>query len=82
MYRKVYSYNDMPHVPQSVREEKKPQHENTVLKREEDKPRGIFSNLQKDDIILIAAVFLLLMDDCDDLLLIGALALVFLTREG
>ena len=82
MYRKVYSYNDMPRVPEVSREDKKIRTENTVLKREEKNFGGLFKNLQKDDIILIAAVFLLLMDDCDDLLLIGALALVFLTREG
>ena len=41
--------------------------------------KGFLSNLQLDDIILIAIVLLLLADGCDDNLLILAIAFVFIS---
>ena len=41
--------------------------------------KGFLSNLQLDDIILIAIVLLLLADGCDDNLLILARAFVFIS---
>lgn len=82
MYRKYYSYNDMP-IP--VNTEKAVE----IKKAEPEKPAkienspkksnnngGIFNNLQNDDIILALVVLALLMDGCDDKLLLGAIAFI------
>lgn len=87
MYRS-YSVSNMPQpVPYEPRREEKPpkpvrpEHparpENKPVKKE--KEGGIFDNLQTDDIILGIVVLALLMDDCDDKLLIAALAFIFLS---
>ena len=39
----------------------------------------LFGRFETDDIILLVVVFILLMDECDDKLLLGALAFIFLT---
>ena len=71
-------------MPKPVRCEEK--HEKEVLKNETTHPvtscnknNSFLSNLQIDDIILIAIVLLLLVDGCDDNLLILAIAFVFIS---
>lgn len=81
MYRRYYSYNDMP-VP--VRSETKPDPvKNSVSKKEPQrmKKKSIINDFKLDDIIILAVIFILLIDDCDDILLLGALAFIFLNRE-
>ena len=89
MYRS-YSYNNMPQPvirheeapkPPAPPPPSKPAPPPPEPKREtERKPDGIggfLKNLQTDDIILIAVIFALLIDDCDDKLLLIALGFVF-----
>lgn len=64
-------------------EEKKERkvHENKIVKQscENEKSSGInkiLSNLKADDIIIFAVILILLMDDCDDTILLIALGLV------
>lgn len=78
MYRNYYSMNDMP--------QKIENHNN--LHKSTEKPihsgkngdiTDIFKNLQSDDVVLLAVLLILFMDDCDDKLLLLVLgALLFL----
>ena len=89
MYRRYYSYNDMP-VP-IVGNKSKPvqiQQEKKEIKQiaEKNMPKknsqlSFLENLKSDDLILIAVVFLLLIDDCDDVFLLLALAFVFISGQ-
>ncbi len=82
MYRRYYSYNDMPQVavpkenkaelPAKCTSDKKP-----ICEKPHDK--RTFSGLETDDIILAVIILVLLMDDGYDTILLLALAAVFLT---
>ena len=80
MYRRYYSVNDMPQIITNNKNEQKPQKKcddvHIERKREEKK---LFGNLETDDIILIAIALLLLADDCDDKMLLIAIAFVFIS---
>lgn len=89
MYRRYYSYNDMPvpivgnktkpvHVQQEKKETKQIAEKN-VSKKNSQLP--FLENLKTDDLILIAVVFLLLIDDCDDIFLLLALAFIFVSGQ-
>ena len=80
MYRNFYSINDMPKPIRYEEKCEKPDL-NTPQKCEKSlfENKGLLSNLQLDDIILIAIVLLLLADGCDDNLLILAIAFVFIS---
>lgn len=91
MYR-TYSYNDMP-VPVQRRNDdmRKPMpppkkelqcKENKIEKRceKQDKNGGFLSGIATDDLILIVVALVLLIDDCDDKLLLIALAFIFLSE--
>ena len=82
MYRRYYSYNDMPQVLRH--NEEKP----TVLppKKEPcEKPcppkcdNKFLGKFETDDIILGIVILALLLDDSDDSILLLALAVIFLT---
>lgn len=86
MYRKYYSYNDMP-VPVKDGNVQKTE---TVCKDVEvekksanaigtKKNGGILSGIANDDIILLVVILALLMDGCEDKLLLAAIAFVLLT---
>ncbi len=73
MYRKFYSYNDMPVVktpssPATVKNSV------PVSKKTE---KSFFPGLENDDLILLAVFFILIMDNCEDRLLLLALAFIF-----
>lgn len=86
MYR-TYSYNDMP-VPvmrnnaevkkPSVPSDKKPE----CNEKGNKKPNngGLLGTLATDDLILIVIALVLLIDDCDDKLLILAIGFIFLSE--
>lgn len=81
MYRRYYSYNDMPIPIKSNPSEKKI---NNVPKKQDKKEPlklGILSQLDTDDIVLLAIIFLLLMDDCNDIFLLLALGFIFISKE-
>ena len=86
MYRKYYSYNDMPRpvkpLPVPVqntpctqdKKEEKPCGEQSLLKK-----GGILGNMSNDDIILAVVLFILLMDGCEDKLLLAAIGFLLLS---
>ena len=90
MYR-TYSYNDMP-IPVQRRNEdmRKPmpppkkeiecKEEKIEKKCEKNDNGGILSGIGTDDLILIVVALVLLIDDCDDKLLLIALAFIFLSE--
>ncbi|MBO5059555.1 MAG: hypothetical protein J6C82_01395 [Clostridia bacterium] len=82
MYRRYYSYNDMPQI--AVRNEKKTEEVHKCEEQEKctDKNAAdnkLFGKFELDDIILAVIILVLLMDDGDDTVLLIALAAVFLT---
>lgn len=87
MYRS-YSYSNMP---EPVKAHSAPRHEPASIRSEPPaKPlvsRGqsdvkMHGSLQNDDIILIIIAAILLINGCDDKLLIIALAYIFLSGRG
>ena len=94
MYRRYYSYSDMP---QLIKKESEPEHkpkEDTKKTSQADCPQKngglfgggnifeegkLFGKFELDDIILAIVVAALLFDDCDDNLLLIALGFIFLT---
>ena len=73
MYRKYYSYSDMPvpvinNPPKSLEETKKQEN----IKKPESKKR-----FQNDDLILIAVFLILIMNDCEDRLLLLNVGAIF-----
>ncbi len=77
MYRKYYSYNDMPRPIQCNNEPiKKPQED---VCHQNNNSNKLFGKFETDDIILAIVIVMLLANDCDDKLLLLALAFVFFT---
>lgn len=81
MYRS-YSYNDMPkpitHKKSEVTEH--PAKREVCEKKNEKKDNLIFGNFETDDIILLIVIFALLLEDCEDKLLIAALGFIFVSE--
>ena len=83
MYRRYYSYSDMPQMV--VHNGEKPK--NNERKKEECKPEckptcnnnKILGRYEVDDVILGIVILSLLLDDGDDSILLLALAVIFLT---
>ena len=80
MYRKYYSYNDMPEPikpskpinipkPQPPKLEKQKE----IIPEPQKKNPNFLSRFEKDDLILAAVLLVLLMDECDDWLLIAVI---------
>lgn len=88
MYRS-YSYNDMPQPVIHKQAEEECRHEGkkeikkaeerTVCKNSQNSSEGLFDLIKSDDVILLVVIFILLMDNCDDKLLLAALAFIFLS---
>lgn len=82
MYRRYYSYSDMP---QMVMHNDKPKEECVKEEKQEScEAQGSQSNkvlgrFELDDIILGIVILALLLDDGDDSVLLIALAIIFLT---
>lgn len=81
MYRRYYSYSDMPQMV--VHNGEKPKKQEP--KKEECKPacppgnNRILGKFEVDDVILGIVILSLLLDDGDDSVLLLALAIIFLT---
>lgn len=73
MYRRYYSYNDMPQVVQKNSCEKEERCENLPAKK------TLAKGLSTDDIILGIVILAILLDDGNDNLLLLALAAIFLS---
>lgn len=84
MYRS-YSYNDMP-KPIMHTYEKKPikneckEDNQKPIKKKEEKNDSFLANLETDDIILLIVILALILDDCDDKILLIALGFVFICQ--
>ncbi|MBQ7975059.1 MAG: hypothetical protein IJ300_05175 [Clostridia bacterium] len=74
MYRKFYSYNDMPVVKKTPPAPEPPKKE---IRTQATTGNGLFSGLENDDLILLAVFFILIMDNCEDRLLLLAIAFIF-----
>ena len=73
MYRKYYSYNDMPQPISPVHKKD----EVSVTKPTSDTNK-ILGKFETDDIVLAIVIIMLLANDCNDKLLLLALAFVFI----
>lgn len=87
---KSYSYSNMPmpvnkkkETPLSRADQKDGDTKSEEVQERDANPceknSGLLDNLESDDIILLVVAFVLLMDDCDDKLLLGILAFIFLS---
>lgn len=76
MYRKFYSYNDMPVIKPSA-PIPKPHKELKPQPKKENQQNGLFSGLENDDIILLVVFLILVLDNCEDRLLLLALGFIF-----
>lgn len=74
MYRKFYSYNDMPVLKKDSIQKSSNQQ---VKHSSTQKSTGLSANLENDDIILLIVIAILIMNNCDDKLLLLALAFIF-----
>ncbi len=87
MYRRYYSYSDMPQlIKKDLPEEKpceKPKPEPVCApcapQTQQQGAGKLFGKFETDDIILGIIILALLMDDGDDNVLLIALAIIFLT---
>ena len=81
MYRRYYSVGDMPQIPKKEKceETKEIEKVHTKKSNQNQSDKKLFSNLETDDIILIAIALLLLADDCDDKMLLIAIGLIFIS---
>lgn len=61
-----------------------PPNSSAQTKKTDNRTTGgdLFSNLEKDDILLMAVALVLLSDGCDDKILLAALAFVYMTGRG
>ena len=75
MYRS-YSYNNMP---EPIKQKPPPKPEAKKAKPEKNASAPLLGNMEVDDIILLAVIFMLILNDCDDKLLLIALAYIFLS---
>lgn len=84
MYRRYYSYNDMPTVAKKSEAKPEPICPAPPPAHVHKKDSGLFENgkilgrFEADDVILLIVIVVLLFDDCDDKLLLAALGFVFL----
>ena len=83
MYRKSYSFNDMPdRFGETVKSTKDKNYEvhNSPQKKVNCSGNGkIFGQFEIDDIIIILVAALLISEDCNDKLLFLALGFVFIS---
>ncbi len=86
MYRRYYSYNDMPQVVKKVPKCEPEKKELPECSREQTKECAkengngkLLGKFELDDVILGVIILAILLDDGDDSLLLLALAIVFLT---
>ena len=79
MYRKYYSYNDMPKpikppppTPAPKIVPQKTEHGKDIAVQH--KGKSFLRGIENDDLILAAVLLVLLMDECDDWLLLAVIA--------
>ena len=85
MYRKYYSYSDMPQITKAeprheVIRPEPPVHSQALEEKAGFMQDGkILGKFEVDDVILIVVAIILLADDCDDKLLLLALGFIFIS---
>ena len=78
MYRKYYSYSDMPRLIQN--NEKCVEKTDPICCENKNQDKGkFFGRFENDDVLLAVIIVALLLDDNSDGMLIIALAAVFLS---
>lgn len=61
-----------------IKEHEKPKPcNNEIIKKQENTSNKLFPGFENDDIILLIVFFILIMDNCEDRLLLLALAFIF-----
>lgn len=76
MYRKFYSYNDMPVIKQPAPAPSPPDKHKPEQKKE-TRHTGFLAGLENDDIILLVVFLILILDNCEDRMLLLALGFIF-----
>ena len=77
---KSYHYNDMPKPVNTSKECISPKPASNCHNQGNNNFfSNIFGDLKNDDIILLVIIFVLLIDDCEDKLLLIALGFIFLS---
>lgn len=80
MYRKYYSYSDMPQiVPKRESREYVEKKEQLCVEEVKNSNGKILGKFEPDDLLLAVIIIALLLDDGDDITLILALCVVFLS---
>lgn len=79
MYRRYYSYNDMPQVIKKNECKPEKREEKCESERHCEENKKHLGKLEIDDIILAVVIFAILLDDGDDNILLLALAAIFLS---
>lgn len=85
MYRKYYSYSDMPQITRAEQRPEVIKPEPPVHNKPAEEKMGIVQDgkilgkFEIDDVILVVVAIILLADDCDDKLLLLALGFIFIT---
>lgn len=79
MYRRYYSYNDMPQVIQKNECKPEKREEKCEGERRCEENKKILGKFEIDDVILAVVILAILLDDGDDNILLLALAAIFLS---
>jgi len=80
MYRKYYSYSDMPQIlPKREMESCKREDKSEISHKENTESGKLFGRFETDDVLLAVIIIALLLDESADNTLIIALAFVFLS---
>ena len=74
MYRKYYSYNDMPDPIKPAPKLAAPPSEPAKTECKKAEKKDTIFGFKKDDLIIAAVIVMLLVNDCDDKLLLMILA--------
>ncbi len=78
---KSYSYNNMPQpLPQKKSADIKRDHSVEQIRNQQRGLRGILDKMELDDVILLAIIIILLMNECDDMLLLLAIGYIFISE--
>ncbi len=79
---KSYHYDNMPRPVNMPASREVPVHKDKENEKKLLPLNGLIPNLKSDDIILLVIIFVLLIDDCEDKLLLIALGFIFFSGLG
>ena len=79
MYRNYYSMNDMPQL--EVKKEHNLHNEQPKQKENSADFLNVLKNIEADDTVLLVVMLILLIDECDDKLLLFVLGMLLFLRD-